>query len=257
MNKKNQVNWALACKYCNTIIKERWHFLGKEMKVALSCPHCKLNNEFPLLKTSDKVFLRLGFLFNPLYLPNKKYVDGAPFKWIALFYPLLFLSYLLLNIIYLPFGLIYNNILIKRSVKRFYFDNENVSTALIYYANLRKLADEGDSYAALLVGKNFLKGETYDQNYHYAKHYLELALKSYHEAGFLLGLHNFEEKHYEEAYNYFTQSKDEPNSLYYLAVIHAKGLGVSISERLAKPLFLEAREFGVDDPYDLKTLLRF
>lgn len=256
MAKLNFKNRTLTCVYCNTLIKDEWPFLGKRLYVGVKCPNCKLQSEFPLLKRSDQIFLRLGFLFNPLYLPAKEYVSGAPFKLVMFFYPLLLLFYVALNLLYVPFGLIYNNIKISRSKKRFYFDNENISKELIYYGNLRKLADEGDSYAALLVGKKFLHGETYAQNYAHAEHYLTIALESYAEAGLELGLYNFYQKDYTRAYHYFNQSKKAGKSLYYLALMHAKGLGVPKNLRLAKPLFYEAETTYFVDPYDLKSILR-
>lgn len=215
-----------------------------------------MRSEFPLLRQSDRIFLRLGFLFNPLYLPAKEYVSGAPFKLVMIFYPLLFLFYVALNLLYVPFGLIYNNIKISRSNKRFYRDNEEVSKELIFYGNLRKLADEGDHYAAFLVGKNFLHGETYAQNYEHAEHYLKIATATYPEAALELGLYNFYQKEYLSAYTYFNKSKKLGKSLYYLAIMHAKGYGVRKNKRLAKPLLYEAELTYFIDPYDLKKILR-
>lgn len=245
----------LTCPYCNHVIKEKWPFFGKRLYVTAKCPHCSLRTEFPLLNKSDQIFLRLGFLFNPLYVPEKNLFSGAPLKLIVYFYPLLFVFYVVLNLIYVPFGLFYNNIKIIRSHKRFYFDNEGIDKKLIYYGNLRKLADEDDHYAALLVGKNFLYGETYAKSYTHAEHYLSIALKTYPEAALELGLYNFYEKEYATAYKLFNQSKSLGQSLYYLAVMHAKGLGVPQNFRLAKPLLYEAETSYFVDPYNLKKIL--
>ncbi len=246
---------TLYCHYCNNQVHKHRDFFGKQLKVSYACPHCGSVNEYPLHERSDKIFLRLGFFMNPLYLPAKYYFAGAPLKWVIAVYPLFFILFLVINIIYMPYGLVANNIRIFHSKRRFYADNKGASVALIHANNLRLRADNGDHHAALLVGQKLLYGGTFAANEQNAVHYLTFAAKKYVEAAFMLGEYFYNKEQYEQAFPYFNASRSSAQALYYLALFYATGKGVSLNKRIAKIMLEDALAKGAVDHLDIKSLL--
>lgn len=246
---------ALYCHYCKNQVFKHRDFFGKQLHVTYTCSHCGTTNEYPLHRRSDKIFLRLGFFMNPLYLPAKYYFAGAPLKWVLVVYPLVFILFLSVNIMYMPYGLIVNNIRIYKSKRRFYTDNQDASVALIHANNLRLRADSGDHYAALVVGQKFLTGETFVTSVENAHHYLSFAAQKYPEAAFILGEYYYAKQQYEDAFTYFNKCKTLSGALYYLADLYANGKGVKENKRIARIMLQDALAGGAVDRFDIKKLL--
>ena len=163
------------CKFCRAPISNPVIYPGKKLMITRYCPHCHSVNPFPLLELQDQKFLRAGFFSNPLYpfTPHPK--KGLTSKLSLFLYPLSLFINFALNIIYMPFGLVYNYIQINQATKTFFETYSTKDPSVVYLDMIRKRANEGLPYSALLMGRAYLLGERVPVDLEMAEHYLNIA----------------------------------------------------------------------------------
>lgn len=241
------------CKFCNFPISNPSFYPGKKLMINRYCPACHSVNSFPLLSSQDQKFLRAGFFSNPLYPVSPQTLKGVPLKFSLIFYPFSVFINFALNIVYMPFGLIYNNIEINKTNKAFYETYSNQDTKVIYLDMLRKRANNGQPYAAYLMGQAYLIGDGVQSDLEMAEHYFIVA-KDEHENGIISlakMLLNSENPNYLKAFTLLNLVKDKPQAAYYLAYLYYYGYGVAPSLRISTIYATVAYSAKIKDFYDI------
>ena len=245
------------CKFCNFPISNPAIYPGKKLMITRYCPSCHTVNSFALLSTQDQKFLRAGFFSNPLYPISPQTLQGVPLKFSLIFYPASVFLNFLVNILYMPFGLVYNNYQIKKSNKAFFDSYSNQDTNVIFLDMLKKRADNGLSYAAFKMGQLHITGTGVEQDLDLAEHYFVIAKNDY-ESGIISlvkALLITEEPDYEKAFRILNLIKDNPQATYYLAYLYYNGFGVKQNNRIANVYASTARDAKIKDFYGIYSKL--
>jgi TPR repeat protein len=244
---------VFRCKFCNFPITNPGLYPGKKIMINRYCPECHSNNTFALLNKQDQTFLRMGFFSNPLYPISPHHLKGVPLKFSLIVFPLSVFFNFVANIVYMPFGLIYNNIQIKKALKEFYASYKDQDTNLILIDMLEKKAGPKNQYASYKTGIAYLEGIHVPYDLEKAESYFKIA-KEEHEGGLVKlaeTLIRSENPNYDKAFTILNLVKDNPLASYYLAYLYFYGYGVTPSLRIATIYAGTAHTHNIKDYYDI------
>lgn len=241
------------CKFCNYPISNPGLYPGKKLMINRYCPNCHSNNAFPLLSKQDQNFLRAGFFSNPLYPISPTHLKGVPLKFSLILFPLGVIINFIINILYMPFGLIYNNVQISNSIKEFSGSYKDQDTNLILLDMLESKASTKNQYAAYMTGVAYLEGVHVPYDLEKALHYLAMAKEEYEEGLVKIAEKIIRSNHpdYKKAFDILNLVSDNPLASYYLAYLYFYGYGVAPSLRIATIYIGTAKTHNIKDYYDL------
>lgn len=241
------------CKFCNFPITNPGFYPGKKLMINRYCPACHSNNSFSLLNKQDQGFLRAGFFSNPLYPVSPQTLKGVPLKISLVLFPFSVFFNFVVNIMYMPFGLIYNNIQIKKAIKEFSGTYKDKDTNLILLDMLEKKAGPKNQYASYMTGVAYLEGVHVPYNLDKAESYFKLA-KEEHEGGLVKLAETIlrgAAPDYTKVFTILNLVKDNPQASYYLAYLYFYGYGVAPSLRIAMIYAGTAKTHNIKDYYDI------
>lgn len=239
------------CKFCDFPISNPGLYPGKKLMVNRYCPKCHSVNSYPLLNKQDQGFLRAGFFSNPLYPFIGHQVRGIPQRITFVFYPFGVFFNFVLNIIYMPVGLIKNNVEIKKAKRTFYQNFANQDTKTIYFDMLRKRAAENNPYAAYILGLSYLEGINVTANFEFALQYLTIAKDDYEEELVALAKRMLKERtpDYAKVFPIISLVPENPQASYFLAYLYFYGYGTTPSIQKAKFYAAKAKDLRIKDSY--------
>jgi hypothetical protein len=241
------------CKFCRAPISNPVIYPGKKLMITRYCPHCHSVNSFPLLELQEQKFLRAGFFSNPLYpfTPHPK--KGLTSKLSLFLYPVSLFINFGLNIVYMPFGLIFNHIQIKQATKTFFETYSTKDPSVVYLDMLRKRANEGLPYSALLMGRAYLLGEGVPVDLEIAENYIKIA-KDEFEADIIAlvkALLQETSPDYTKVFRVVSLVSTNPLGAYYLSYLYYYGYGVSPSLKRAITYGTTAFNAKIKDYYSI------
>lgn len=244
---------SFHCKFCDFPISNPGFFPGKKLMINRYCPHCFSLNSFPFLSAPDRKFLRVGFFSNPLYplFPRPNKGMGASFS--LTLYPLEVILNFSLNILYMPLGLIINNITIAKSNKVFYKGYAEKNPEVIYLDMLRQKSAQGNTYCSLMLGKFYLSGELVPQDESIALDYFKACKNEREEeiVQVVKKLLNKDKPPYPLMLELLNLVKENEQALYYLAYFYYFGYGVAPSLKTARDYAIIARSVNIKDSLDI------
>lgn len=244
---------SFHCMFCDFPISNPGFFPGKKLMINRYCPNCFSLNSFPFLAPPDQKFLRAGFFSNPLYplFPQPNKGIGAPILLTLL--PLEVVVNFVVNILYMPIGLIANNVSIAKANKLFYSGYAHKNAQVIYLDMLRQKSAEGNSYCSLMLGKLYLSGQLVTQDENVALDYFK-ACKD--ERGdeivqVVKKLLQEEKPIYPLIHKLLSFVPENAQALYYLAYLYYFGYGVTPSLKVAREYGAIAHSVNIKDSFDI------
>ncbi len=244
---------AFNCKFCDFPITNPSFYPGKKLMINRYCPHCHSLNTFPFLSQSDQKFLRAGFFSNPLYplfplLGNRLH---API--IVALLPFEILTNFMINLLYMPLGLIANNFNIAKANKAFYNGYVEKDPALVYLDMLRQKSAEGNSYCSLMLGKFYLNGNLVTKDQNIALDYFRACKDEQGDeiVQVVKKLLQEEKPQYDLVHELLNLVPENDQASYYLAYLAYFGYGVKPSFKLAKQYGAHAYSVNIKDSLDI------
>lgn len=241
------------CKFCDFPISNPAFFPGKKLMINRYCPNCFSLNSFPFLPAPDQKFLRAGFFSNPLYplFPRPRKGIAGPISFSLLPFEIVF--NFVVNIFYMPFGLIANNVSIAKANKQFYSGYPQKNPEVIYLDMLRQKSAKGNSYCSLMLGKLYLSGEFVAQDENVALDYFKVCKDERGEeiVQIVKKLLQEAKPRYNLMHQLLNLVPENDQALYYLAYFYYFGYGVSPSLRTAQEYGAIAHSVNIKDSLDI------
>lgn len=249
-----------VCPYCNNKAKNSFLFMGKRLFTNRKCSSCQRIIEYPLLQKSEQIFLRLGFFSNPIYLPNIHVIENVPFKWKMFLIPFAIFFNTLLNVIYLPFGLIRNNIVISRSKNRYFNGYERNDKYAPYFFNLEIDSLEKGGFPSALLTLHLFNGKIIRRDLKKAEQLLLTVSSAYPVLVYEVALQYYEgiwlPQSFTKAFSLFNLVHTYPAASYYIAYMYFQGINVKKDITMSYVHMKTAEEADVNDKFKIYNVIK-
>lgn len=241
------------CKFCDFPISNPGFFPGKKLMINRYCPNCFSLNTFPFLPRTDQKFLRAGFFSNPLYPLFPRPSKGIPAQISLPLLPFEIAFNFVINVLYMPFGLIANNVSIAKANKQFYSGYAQKNPDVIYLDMLRQKSAKGNSYCSLMLGKLYLSGELVAVDENVALDYFKVCKDERGEeiVQVVKKLLQEEKPRYKVMLQLLNLVPENAQALYYLAYFYYFGYGVTPSLKTAQEYAAIAYSVNIKDSLDI------